>query len=147
MLISAFCTYASIDLTIQNKWDEKFLISAAYMKRLSKSKQYLLLGINTFPSKTKRFIKSETVRTLYKFDSYYGLFTGYYYGFHPLFRPGIHIGSGFKREKEYTRHGLNGYTDFRLCPYYGIGLQSGIISLIISNEGIGGGINIVFRRR
>ncbi len=146
IIINTTKTIAQIDITIQKNWGEKFLVSAAFMKKLNAKRQYMQFGVNLFPAMNNDYEKIQGGKTTYKFDCYYGAYTGYYYTFLSLLRTGIHIGAGFKREKEYVKVNnnvkFNGYNDFKITPYYGFGIQIGIVSLIISNEGFGGGINV-----
>lgn len=78
---------------------------------------------------------------------------GTYAGFHvpifPIFRPGIYLGTLLVRDEirrgtdgaSFTR---SGYAPFEFRPYFGLSVQAGILSFVISNIGMGGGINVAF---
>ena len=147
VLLTGVSIFPNFDMTVQKRWDEKILFSAAYMKKLSKRRHYALIGLNIFPAKNSHYKNYQTSNIYYfRFDSYYGLYTGYYLSLHGLLRPGIHIGAGFRRDKKYCiingNEIENGYSKFKLSPYYGVGIQTGMFSFIISNQGIGGGVNV-----
>jgi hypothetical protein len=120
------------------------------MKKIAPGHQYLQFGVNIFPAKQREFSRHTGDSYSYKYDSYYGVYTGYYYAFSALLRIGVHIGAGSKRFREYVNQSsyirFNGYSDYKTVPYYGLGIQSGMFSFIVSNEGIGGGVNVSFRR-
>lgn len=153
LIISISCSlFANINLTVQNKWDEKVLISANYIKNVKESKHYIEVGFNFIPSKTENYSIIEGIsHNKYEFDSYYGMATGYYYGVSRRIRPGLHFGVGYERFKKYSsingEYQENGYKDWKVTPYFGFGLQIGIASFIITNEGIGGGLNFVIGGR
>jgi len=155
LILISFVTLvtAQVDLTVQYKWDDKVLMTASYIKRIGESRHYIQAGLNFMPSKTENQLILESKNEhKFTFDSYYGLYTGYYCALIPIFRPGLHIGVGYKREARFskteseTEFVENGYSDWKITPYIGGGLQFGIFSFIVSNEGIGGGINVFFKR-
>lgn len=152
LLLIVVIVFAKFDVTIQNKWDNKVLFSASYIKCIKDSRHYIEAGFNFTPSKTMSTTNiTGTYETTYEFDSYYGMSTGYYFGLLQWLRPGVHFGVGYERFKKYSNINgvkkMNGYKDWKASPYLAIGLQIGIATFIVSNEGIGGGINFVIGGR
>ena len=83
-----------------------------------------------------------------KTHSFFGIFAGTCIAFSPAMRPSIMAGFSFKREEVF---GISDgkqvrieYTPYRISPYFGIEIHSFIFSVIVTNEGFGGGVNCSF---
>jgi hypothetical protein len=78
--------------------------------------------------------------------SFYGIYTaGYFFG-GQLLRPGILVGSGLRKKERYADGLFTGYGPFTFTPILGCALQTGILTLQVSNMGAGMGINMFIRR-
>lgn len=81
--------------------------------------------------------------------SLYGVYTGYYLYVYPIFRPGLLLGTALKKDEIYKsidgiNYKLEKYDTYKIDYYAGLTIQSGILTFLLSNFGIGGGINIQF---
>ena len=85
-----------------------------------------------------------------KTHSFFGLYAGTHVALSPAFRPGILAWFSFKREEIFAvydgqRHRIS-YSPYGVNPYIGIAIHVFVLSFIVTNEGIGGGINFSFGR-
>ena len=67
----------------------------------------------------------------------------------PIFRPGIMLGTTLRDNAIYhsadnDAYYLHSYSEFRFDYYAAFSIQAGIFSFVISNYGIGGGLNYMF---
>ncbi len=151
MLILNFNIYSKylINITMQKCWENKFIISCGYNKYLN-NRNYLEFGFNILPAKTHKLIeKQEFLYEKQELNSLYGVYSGYYIVLAPIIRPGIVIGTNFIRKLVYrglTINNLNksSYTNYKISPYFGFTTQLGIFTFIVTNIGVGGGINFNF---
>lgn len=141
-----------INLELQRSWDTKDhdLIYSGGVCRMSQSKSYYyeggLIGLPSFSSPT--FVKTEIPRFEKTYtSSLFGFYAGYHLFLFPIFRPGLYVGTTLKKEDIFQSETSKGFalssrTQFRIDPYFALSLHAGMLSLILSNYGIGGGINV-----
>jgi hypothetical protein len=141
-----------IDLDIQRAYNATGhwpVLSAAIIKTMDKPPFYFSTGVVVRPGDplgpTTIIDHSEEVR---KTNSFFGIFAGSYVGLTPALRPGVVAGVTFKRDEVFAivndEKILNSYTPYNINPYIGLSLHFFILSFLLTNEGIGGGINISF---
>ena len=81
--------------------------------------------------------------------SFYGLYGGTHYNLWPILRPGVLFGTTLRKSVIFqSQDGTNFYfrreTDFAISPYFGLSAHVGICSLVLTNHGLGGGLNFPF---
>ncbi len=85
-----------------------------------------------------------------KTHSFFGLYAGTHVALSPAFRPGILAGFSFKREEVFAVYDGQrkriSYSPYGINPYIGLVVHAFVLSFIVTNEGIGGGINFSFGR-
>lgn len=143
-----------IDVTVQKPFSASGswpVVNVSFLKNASNPPLYFSSGITLRPGISTGFESNEEFsEQLRKTHSFYGIFAGTHVGFSPAVRPGIVAGVSFKREEIFGVSGnqqiRTGYTPFKICPLFGISLQFFILSFLITNEGIGGGVNYSFGR-
>jgi hypothetical protein len=92
-----------------------------------------------------------TVQENRKTHSFYGLYCGTFVGFAPIFRPGVLFGISWKREQisgiDNGKEIVKSYSPFQINPYFGFEIHVLILSIIVTNEGYGAGINLNLGKR
>jgi|GEM_PF-6036237 hypothetical protein len=156
LLVLAFCTALSasygLDVDFQKAYNATGswpVISAALIKTMDKPPFYFSTGVVIRPGDplgpTTIIDHTEEIR---KTNSFFGIFAGSYVALTPAFRPGVVAGFTFKREEVFAiingEQILNSYTPYNINPYIGFSLHFFILSFLVTNEGIGGGVNISF---
>ena len=152
MAFSQVLASFGFDVDIQRPFDATGkwpAISAAIIKTMDKPPFYFSTGLILRPGDPLGPITiidhTEEIR---KTHSFFGLFAGSYVGLTPALRPGVVAGFTFKREEIYAVvNGLdvrNSYTPYNINPYIGLSVHFFILSILLTNEGIGGGINLSF---
>lgn len=143
-----------LNLEVQRSWDtqDHAFIYSAGVCRMSQTKSYYyeggLIGLPSFSSPT--FVKPESPRFEKAYtNTLFGFYAGYHLFLFPIFRPGLYVGTTLKKEDIYQSEtgkdfALSLRTQFRIDPYFALSLHAGMLSLILSNYGIGGGINVAF---
>lgn len=143
-----------LNVEVQRSWDSKNhdLIYSVGMCRMSQSKAYYyeggLIGLPAFSSPT--FVKTESPNFEKTYtNTLFGFYAGYHLFLFPIFRPGLYVGTTLKKEDIYQSKtgedfALSSRSSFRIDPYFAMSLHAGMLSLILSNYGIGGGINVAF---
>jgi len=84
-------------------------------------------------------------------NSAYGPYGGIHLSLYPILRPGIVFGSLLADKRIYVSTDNQNYSfsrisDYSLIPYFGFSLHMGILSFVLSNIGIGFGLNFNFGR-
>ena len=126
-------------------------MNVSILKNASKPPLYFSSGITLRPGISIGIESNEQFsEQLRKTHSFFGLVAGTYIGFSPAVRPGMVAGVSFRREEIFGVSGnqriRTGYTPYKISPLFGISLQCFILSFLITNEGIGGGVNYSFGR-
>lgn len=84
-----------------------------------------------------------------KTHSFFGLYAGTHIALSPAFRPGIKCGFSFKREEIFAVYdGIEQrirYSPYEINPYIGLSIHLFVFSFILTNEGVGGGLNFSFK--
>jgi len=144
---------AGISACVQRAWSTRsnaLIYSAGIMRPSGKSFQYYEGGILALPASRSSAAMNDTARYAREYlHSAYGLYGGYFVNLAPVFRPGMIFGTMIRDDAIYKSHDdrgffLNSYSDFRLDYYAAFSIQAGMFSFIISNYGIGGGLNYLF---
>lgn len=78
--------------------------------------------------------------------SLFGLYGGYHLIIFPIFRPGIVGGMVMKKDRLYYSETQESFThsedsEYNFSSYLGLSIHMGIFTFLITNVGIGGGLN------
>lgn len=96
------------------------LFSLGLMKKLPIKRQYIEAGMSVSPAKDAAIV---------------GTFGQYFVNISPLFRPGLVLGAMGHKEK-----------NWKVALYYGVAIQVGIFTGIVTGDGFGGGFNLSLGR-
>ena len=142
-----------ISLSIQKAWNtesDAYVYSAGYMRRSTRPFQYYEGGVVILPaSRSGTLINEPGKYSKHYQNSAFGLYGGYHVYLMPIFRPGIMLGTTLRDNAIYhsadnDTYYLHSYSEFRFDYYAAFSIQAGIFSFVISNYGIGGGLNYMF---
>lgn len=149
LLLPASTYCADLNLTVQAPWQTQSfypLVSLGLLMRSERNQfTYFEVGLSSLPrftySTTKKNVSFTSDERLY---SLYGIYGGYYFLLMPIFRPGIIAGTVLNQKAFYS-----GSSDkpFEIKPptlnyYAGISVHVFLLTFIVTNQGIGGGINL-----
>ena len=141
-------SYAQFDVTFQRNWESHMIVSLSYIRSKPNDIRYSEYGIDIMPYREREFLTlSNVLNRKERIYSLYGCHYGYYIFIGPLLRPGVHIGTALQK-KQYSVQIIEngpwhngGYSDFKIVPYFAFSVHCGFVSFVISNIGIGAGIN------
>jgi hypothetical protein len=154
LLCSSVSLFANITATVQKPWNSatsNFVYTVGFLKHSTIDWQYYEIGVVLMPnieSEGSSLIEGPKFQKKYD-HSFYGAYGGYYITLFPIFRPGFLFGTIMKKNEIYSsidgiNYHITSYSDFNLDYYAAFSIQSGIFSFVLSNKGIGGGINVQF---
>jgi len=145
---------SGVAVGLQKAWNagqDGYLMTAGYMLRSEKRDfEYYEGGIVVLPgNRTAVTVNDPGIYSKQHRNSAYGFYGGYFYYLAPIFRPGILIGTTVTDNVTYgsadgDRYYLYSYSDFRMDYYVAFSVQMGMFSVIVSNYGVGGGLNYMF---
>jgi hypothetical protein len=145
---------ANITFTVQMPWysnSTSLIYSAGFLRHSKWQGQYYEIGLSIMPhfsSEPLNTIDDTKYRKEYA-KSIYGAYGGYYLALYPILRPGLIFGSVLRKNEIYSStddvtYKLSDYSKTFIDYYAAFEIQSGIFSFIVSNFGIGGGLNVQF---
>jgi len=152
----AYSSYAGISLGVQKAWNTKdndVVLTGGYMLQSSRrSWEYYEGGVVVLPGSRSGVLNRDVGKYSRQYrNSAYGVYGGYYVYLMSIFRPGILVGTTIRDNVVYSSNdaALRGawietYSDFNVDYYVAFSVQVGIFSFILSNYGIGGGLNYMF---
>lgn len=153
--LSVFSGYSSVgfDLTVQKPFDAVGnwpILTMSFVKTSVKPPLYFSSGITMRPgTSVERQSTLENPGYREKTYCFYGAFAGTHVALSPAFRPGLLAGFSFKREAKISPVDSNRgveYSSFFLNPYVGFTVHFMVLSFVVTNEGVGGGVNLSFGR-
>jgi len=146
IIFLSFSSFAEfgLDFGWQHRWRDGNLFNAAVI--LPKfGVGNVATGFNFQANKKENYPIENLSGTIdYKTHSYYGTYLGYFLNLSPIFRPGAILGIGWESDEKFIGNQRIGYTDYKFTPYFGLDIHCWFFTFRVSNEGIGGGINIYF---
>lgn len=139
---------AAIDLTLQAPWRTKSFYPLLSVGVLFKSEKlpitYYKFGITAIPRFSYKTNSQNTqVSSHENLFSLYGLYGGYYLSLIPIFRPGIILGTVLSQNAHYSGGSSTPYEihSLKLDYYAGLSVHVFCLTFIVTNCGIGGGLN------
>ena len=132
------------DVAWQSRWRDGNLFNVAVIFP-NNLVGYMAAGFNFQANKRENYpVPDLSGMTEYKTHSLYGTYAGYFLNLSPIFRPGAVFGIGWESDEKFIGNQRAGYTSFKFTPYFGLDIHCWFLTFRVSNEGIGGGINIRF---
>lgn len=160
LLISAlFCALpcnSQINLasTVQKAWNTHSpepIFSISILKHSKVDWQYYEFGgVFMIPFHSGPNSVMDSVKYQKEYDrSFYGLYGGYFVTVAPILRPGVLLGTLLTSKETYSSRNGTSYShtsnsSLQMDYYAAFEIQSGIFTFIVSNKGIGGGLNVQF---
>lgn len=139
---------ADMNITVQSAWNTNSYRMIYSVGALFKSNKlpytYYEFGITSLPQLYKTTSQKPLLPTNEILFTLYGIYAGYYIALLPIFRPGVVIGSVLEQNALYSGNSSRPYKINKLgINYYaGISIHALLFTFLITNKGIGGGLNI-----
>jgi len=156
VFIGSSHAHAGIALGVQKAWNTKesnVVITGGYMLQSSRRDwEYYEGGVVVLPGSRSGLLNSDVGKYSRQYqNSAYGVYGGYYVYLMSILRPGILVGTTIRDNVVYASDDaalrgawIEAYSDFRFDYYVAFSVQVGLFSFILSNYGIGGGLNYMF---
>jgi len=149
LIIFVFYTVHSADInfTLQKAWDTQgfhpIYSAGALFKSDKLNYTYYEFGISCLPRNYKTSDNSQVPDNSHMY-SFYGIYGGYYIAIIPAFRPGVLLGTVLTQNAEYYTNSKrpSSINKLSINYYAGLSIHVFFLTFTITNNGIGGGVNL-----